>query len=226
MGRKNVGRLKKSGLKMSNPFDSDYYISDDVLYEISIMDGYDSDFYFEGESCFNYEAYKLRKSREEKCKKPKPIKAVPQSDGPFKAKVTKTPKSYFSNPDRHPTEETLDWWIIEHFEYPSEQLPYSGKWLVFTSEDSINSVWALLRNATREGKLGYAAKTSTKLGYKGSDYVICVYTKDYRNEKDVFRVREELRKLGITKRIPYKTDRATLEKKYACAGQKVSLYYV
>jgi hypothetical protein len=36
-----------------------------------------------------------------------------------------------------------------------------------------------------------------------------VYTYDWQDEKDVRRVRQELRELGITQRIPYKSDEET-----------------
>jgi hypothetical protein len=56
--------------------------------------------------------------------------------------------------------------------------------------------------------------------------VMCVYTYDWTDEKDVQRVREELRKLGITSKIPYKADEDTLAGKYRIFGDtKISKYY-
>lgn len=78
----------------------------------------------------------------------------------------------------------------------------------------MDEVWAKIKRAVEEGKLGGAAKVSTAkptpLTGKSKAGVICVYTYDRTDEKDVRRIREELRKLGITNKIPYKTDEDTL----------------
>ncbi len=48
--------------------------------------------------------------------------------------------------------------------------------------------------------------------------VICVYTYDWTDEADVRRVRQELRALGITSKIPYKTDDDTNAGRYSSQG--------
>jgi len=53
--------------------------------------------------------------------------------------------------------------------------------------------------------------------------VICVYTYDWADEVDVRRIREELRRLGITWKIPYKADEDTIKGRY---GKGVSKYYL
>ncbi len=56
--------------------------------------------------------------------------------------------------------------------------------------------------------------------------VICVYTYDWMDEKDVRRVREELREIGIARKIPYKSDQDTLDGKYQVSGHtRISKYY-
>jgi len=56
--------------------------------------------------------------------------------------------------------------------------------------------------------------------------VICVYTYDWTDKEDVKRIRQELRDLGITRKIPYKADRETLSGKYAIRGDKrISKYF-
>lgn len=56
--------------------------------------------------------------------------------------------------------------------------------------------------------------------------VICVYTYDWTDKEDVQRVRQELRQLGITSKIPYKADVDTYAGRYAVQGQKrISKYY-
>ena len=57
--------------------------------------------------------------------------------------------------------------------------------------------------------------------------VICVYTYDWTDEEDVMRIRQELRQLGITRKIPYKADEDTESGKYANQGTKrISKYYI
>jgi hypothetical protein len=56
--------------------------------------------------------------------------------------------------------------------------------------------------------------------------LICVYTYDCTDLDDVRRVRQRLRELGFTKKIPYKTDSATANGRYSQNGnKKVSLFY-
>jgi hypothetical protein len=77
--------------------------------------------------------------------------------------------------------------------------------------------------------LGGSAKVSTAKPNPlatGRQRVICVYTYDWADEKDVKRIREELRKLGITNKIPYKADQDTASGKYQKRGcTRISKYY-
>lgn len=106
----------------------------------------------------------------------------------------------------------------------------SGKWLIFVSRENVDEVWAKIKKATEEGKLGFGSKVSTAkpspLGKDPNTHVICVYTYDWTDREDVMRVREELRKLGITNKIPYKSDEDTIKGKYTVRGhKKISKYY-
>lgn len=102
----------------------------------------------------------------------------------------------------------------------------SGKWLVFASRENVDEVWEKIREATEAGRLGTSAKVRTAMPHLAEPpewkerRVICVYTRDWTDEQDVMRVREELGKLGITKEIPYKSDEDTLGGKYAVMGHK------
>ena len=133
--------------------------------------------------------------------------------------------------DAKPSEVTEVYWLYavrEKGNYP-KSTPRSGKWLVFVSERNVDEVWAKIKKATEEGKLGSSAKVATAkpspLG-KPSQRVICVYTYDWTDEKDVKRVREEMRKLGIIEGIPYKADEDTLGGKYRKTGHtRISKYY-
>ena len=105
-----------------------------------------------------------------------------------------------------------------------------GKWLIFVSPKHVNKVWAMIKDATEEGLLGCSAKVATGKPNshtgKSKSHVICVYTVDYTDETDVRRVREKLRELGITAKIPYKTDSDTLAGKYATRGEPpISSYF-
>jgi hypothetical protein len=80
------------------------------------------------------------------------------------------------------------------------------------------------------GSLGGSAKVATSRPSpraKSPDLrVICVYTYDWKDEKDVMRVRRELRKLGVTERIAYKADEDTLAGNYS-GGQagRIAKYF-
>jgi hypothetical protein len=56
--------------------------------------------------------------------------------------------------------------------------------------------------------------------------VICVYTYDWKDEVDVKRVREELRNIGVTRKIAYKADEDTDQNRYQTnSNEKLSKYY-
>lgn len=115
-------------------------------------------------------------------------------------------------------------------EYP-DSTPDSGKWLVFVKNEQAEEFWEKIKKAVEEGRLGSAAKMSTGNPdtpfYDPNRRVICVYTYDWTDTEDVMRIREELRKLGVTWKIPYKTDEDTFSGKYVQTGHKrISKYYI
>lgn len=103
--------------------------------------------------------------------------------------------------------------------------------MIFISNHSVDRIWAKIRVAIEEGRLGSIAKVATaKINSASANSkikVICVYTYDWRDEKDVKRVREELKKIGIARKIAYKTDEDTEQGKYRTTGttEKISKYY-
>ncbi|MDR0438616.1 MAG: DUF1917 domain-containing protein, partial [Methanocalculaceae archaeon] len=108
---------------------------------------------------------------------------------------TKTTKSYWIQQD-HPDAET---WVAGAEE--------AGKWLIFLSSEEVDVAWKKVRNATVVGTLGIGAKVSTAKENKDSHddrKVIYVFTTDWSDEKEVMRVREELKNLGFVDRIGYK----------------------
>ncbi len=113
--------------------------------------------------------------------------------------------------------------------YP-ETTERSGKWLIFVELKNVDKVWAKIKEATEDGELGERSKVSTgKQNPNAGDLdtkVICVYTYDWADGGDVHRIRKELRKLGITQKIPYKADSDTISGKYRVSGHtNISKYY-
>ncbi|MFZ2975411.1 MAG: putative phosphothreonine lyase domain-containing protein [Candidatus Moraniibacteriota bacterium] len=114
--------------------------------------------------------------------------------------------------------------------YP-EHTRYGGKWLLFVSAYNVNRIWMKIKKATEEGNLGGISKVATaKVNpeFPNSKVrIICVYTYDWRDENDVKRIREELRKISITRKISYKTDEDTNRGVYGATSnnKKISKYY-
>ncbi len=111
-------------------------------------------------------------------------------------------------------------------EYPDDT-ERSGKWMVYWKPEEVDDGWNQIRDALREGKLGYEAKAATrpKQWSKGLFYVTLVYTYDSDDLDDVRRVREELRLMGVTWKIGYKEDRETVQGHYSSSGKPVSKYW-
>ena len=90
-------------------------------------------------------------------------------------------------------------------------------------------MWKKIKHTTENGKLGSESKVATAkfnpLAGKSRQKVICVYTYDWTDEKDVKRIREELRLCGITWKMPYKTDQDTEIGKYSATHERISKYY-
>lgn len=117
-----------------------------------------------------------------------------------------------------PSRCTHDYWIYAYVtDYEEEKKSIDpiriGKWHFYASKAEVDKLWKIIQSATAGGKLGIASKVSTKLGAserKEKTHVICVYTRDLMDKEGVARVREALRKLGIRRKMHYKTDMQTL----------------
>ena len=131
-----------------------------------------------------------------------------------------------------PSREISEYWLyalMKQGKYP-EPTARNGKWLVFASVKSVDGVWEKIKKATEEGGLGDSSKVATARlnpnAVDSSKKVICVYTYDWTDKEDVMRIRTELRALGITWKIPYKSDEDTDKGKYRVAGHtRISKYY-
>jgi len=76
-----------------------------------------------------------------------------------------------------------------------------GKWMLFPTAADVNRVWGVVARATAAGELGSAAKVATEDGQGDTvGRLICVYTEDFGDKKDVKRVLLKLDELGLVKR--------------------------
>ncbi|KAF1320451.1 hypothetical protein FI667_g12316, partial [Globisporangium splendens] len=85
----------------------------------------------------------------------------------------------------------------------------SGKWMVFCRRQEVDDMWRRVAEAVVSGALGISAKVSPAAPDAQRTHLICVYVNDYTNREDVFRVRETLRRMGVTKRLSFKADAYT-----------------
>jgi uncharacterized protein YprB with RNaseH-like and TPR domain len=131
-----------------------------------------------------------------------------------------------NNKKNIPSKAKTPWVFVKSISdsYPKRVDKKGGKWLIFVPEKDIDITWFKIRKSILNNSLVRNAKCSTIIKNKHNkqnktDCVICVYTYDYSDKEDVFSVRKKLRELGFTNKIYYKTDEATLEKKYKNNGK-------
>jgi len=134
--------------------------------------------------------------------------------------------------DAPPSEASDGFWIhafrkVGAYPPPTER---NGKRLVFVPTSAIDDVWQRIKRAVEDGLLGGSAKVSTRRPNRNASdadtHVICVYTYNGDDEADVRRVRESLRILGITHKLPWKSDEATYSGRYSNRGhRRISRYY-
>jgi len=129
-----------------------------------------------------------------------------------------------------PTRTKQMYWIVQDapgFKGNEIDDELAGKWLLFIEPEKADEAWKAIRNGTCAGGLGISARVSTaKPNPDARDLrtVIYVFTKDWRDEADVMRVRERLRELGFTERIGYKRNIETYHGEYSEKGKKVTFY--
>ena len=87
----------------------------------------------------------------------------------------------------------------------------SGKWLIYVQREHVDKLWNEIQKLADEDKI-WSAKVSTSAHPWASEgkHVICVYTENYLDERDVIKTREVLRQIGIENRLTYKPDIYTL----------------
>jgi hypothetical protein len=134
--------------------------------------------------------------------------------------------------EHRPSQVTDGYWLYAERRDPEsypDHGPRGGKWLIFIKTAEIDEWWIKIKAATEAGHLGGSAKVSTaKENPNAKDLkagVICVYTHDVDDVADCRRVREALRELGVTWKVPDKTDADTIAGRYATNGNRVSRLY-
>jgi hypothetical protein len=75
----------------------------------------------------------------------------------------------------------------------------------FVFSKHIDDPWFTIAKAVVAGKLGFAAKVSTKETI-GKSHVVCIYNDDFTDDADVTRVEKGLRDVGIHSELQYKPD--------------------
>lgn len=91
----------------------------------------------------------------------------------------------------------------------------NGKWMLFPMPHQVDEIWAIVAKGTLDGRLGSASKVATDAGDGKPERLICIYTDDFSDFKDVKRVLKEMRRLGLVssekgaKWIYYKIDAYT-----------------
>ncbi|KAL2135692.1 hypothetical protein VTI74DRAFT_7373 [Chaetomium olivicolor] len=74
----------------------------------------------------------------------------------------------------------------------------TGKWMLFPERGNVNEVWGKVATATADGELGVGAKVETRVE-SGKERLVCVYTRDFRDKKDVVRVLGRMRQLELVR---------------------------
>ena len=118
-----------------------------------------------------------------------------------------------------PTKVTDVYWVFAYVLEPQShpkkfKQNKSGKWLVFSDIKEHDSTWQKIKQATQDGLLGFRSKATTakpnlNANSEGAK-VICVYTYNWLDVDDVYRVEKTLREIGVEQTLFYKIDNETL----------------
>jgi hypothetical protein len=99
-----------------------------------------------------------------------------------------------------PSQVSAVYWIEAKAPDPAPT-PRAGKWIIPTTVDVVDNLWAQVKAATEAGELGYKAKVSTSPGKEqghSAARLIHVRVADSDDAAEVKRVRVALEKLGAT----------------------------
>jgi hypothetical protein len=155
-----------------------------------------------------------RATKRKKAADPAPVDNVPVDNIPAvelsaAAQPVAAPTVAPTAMDERPSRFTADYYLHATAPQHAEgSVRRPGKWLIFVSRSRVDALWDGVRRAVKAGRLGHAAKVSTALPHPlardPKKHVIGVYTGDEDDAADVRRVRDVLRALGVTWKIPYK----------------------
>lgn len=98
-----------------------------------------------------------------------------------------------------PSEVAAVYWIEAKAPDP-QPTPRAGAWVISTTVQEIDSLWATIKKATENGELGYKSKASTSPGKRqgrSSDRLIHVRVADSDDTDTVERIGAKLRELGV-----------------------------
>jgi len=84
--------------------------------------------------------------------------------------------------------------------------PRAGYWLINTTIQAVDALWAQVKAATAAGKLGYKSKVATASRADPNARVIHIMTYDADDTADVERVRAALHDLGLGGDLVYVRD--------------------
>ena len=85
----------------------------------------------------------------------------------------------------------------------------TGKWMCFPSDSSganVDRIWELVARATTMGNLGISAKVSPYDPKNPTEYVVCIYNRDFTDNDSVFSLETGIRSVGIKCQLFYKPD--------------------
>ena len=88
--------------------------------------------------------------------------------------------------------------------------------MLFCNPADMDEVWEVVAKATAKNELGIAAKVAPRLEVDDSrkERIVCVYTADFTDKKDVERILQKLRELRLVeprgKQIYYKPGKSLL----------------
>lgn len=70
--------------------------------------------------------------------------------------------------------------------------------MLFCQPKEVNEIWEIVAKATANNELGIAAKVAPRSDDTGRrDRLLCVYTADFQDRKDVVRVLRRLKELRV-----------------------------
>jgi hypothetical protein len=101
----------------------------------------------------------------------------------------------------------------------------TDKWMLFPKLEEVNRVWKKVVASVMDARLGPTAKVATDDGRPG-ERLICIYTKDFRDENDVLRVLQEIKTMDLLpsgRSIYYKSDAFTYLDLYKETAQEYGL---